>query len=315
MGYNTFDYFDHWTSDNTGDWISGELDYNNYYWWENTRLFTTERIFESKSRLLSWYAGLWDQSIFGWTHNKVDTWGSGDHVIIKFSMKESMGATNDTVRVLSKIKKGTTTTTTNFVSVPKPDPEDDLSLWLFYSSDEVYYEWKNVNTETMLASGQITGASIIPYPDNVPYLFHEQLDVAGGIFSWLQPTTLNWGNHPANGGCEWDTDYWFIRNHCFPEPGWDSFGIEEYLLGKIVIMPEQDYIKVYPNPADEILNVSKDFAGAALISIININGTAVYDEKIVGEITTIDVSRLPSGIYFVKLQSEKVIAVKRVVIK
>jgi hypothetical protein len=73
--------------------------------------------------------------------------------------------------------------------------------------------------------------------------------------------------------------------------------------------------EVYPNPADETLNVCKGFDGDVKLSLININGVEVYHQDIGVDKITIDVSKLPGGIYFVKTQSKKATGVKRVVIK
>lgn len=72
---------------------------------------------------------------------------------------------------------------------------------------------------------------------------------------------------------------------------------------------------VYPNPADEILNITKGFAGKVELSIISIQGIKVFATEFEGLNTEIDIKGLPSGVYFVQLKGDQVSGVKRVVIR
>jgi len=226
-GTEAFPYFDHWTTDNTGDWVYGVPGYNYYHWWEDTKSFTFYRVLESKSMLRSWNAGDYDVTMLGWTEDKENHSENIDHVAVVWSMRYDGGASDSTVRIRLHIKNGSTTTTTPFISIDKPDPNHDLSLKLIYYNNNVSYEWKDLDTGSILASDSITDSSKIPSPSNVQYFYHGQYDSPGGIFSWLSPTYLKWGNQPGNGGCEWHTDYWFIRNYTSVEPIWNSFGNEQ----------------------------------------------------------------------------------------
>jgi len=225
-GTNTFGYFDHWTSDNTGDWATGEPTNNHYTWWENTKSFTEYRAFESNHTMQSWNSGTWDWTVIGWTADKSSDWRYINHVILRWSMRESDGADDSTIRVHIDVKNGSNTTNTAYTDVSIPSSSDYLSLRLTYLSDNVSYEWKNLSTGFILSSGSINNSSCIPPPDNASYFMHEQFDGGAGIFLWSSPTTLDFGNIPGNGGGEWYFDYWFIRKYADTEPSWSSFGSE-----------------------------------------------------------------------------------------
>jgi hypothetical protein len=72
-------------------------------------------------------------------------------------------------------------------------------------------------------------------------------------------------------------------------------------------------VKIYPNPVDDVLHISSGNDAALKITITDINGTIVmavpHDER------SIDVSRLPSGIYFLQLQNVNGIHVYKVIKK
>ena len=60
----------------------------------------------------------------------------------------------------------------------------------------------------------------------------------------------------------------------------------------------ENSIKVYPNPAKDVLNIS--VANASKLEIINVTGQIVESTIVEGQ-TSIDVSRLNRGVYFVKV--------------
>lgn len=62
--------------------------------------------------------------------------------------------------------------------------------------------------------------------------------------------------------------------------------------------------QVYPNPAYRLVNIrSSGFLGK--VEIINASGVSVYRGHITDPLQSIDVSSLPSGIYFIKVQNGK----------
>lgn len=72
---------------------------------------------------------------------------------------------------------------------------------------------------------------------------------------------------------------------------------------------------LYPNPADEVLNATKGFAGKVELSIISSQSIKVFVSEFVGLNTEIDIKGFQSGVYFIQLNSDQVSGVKRVVIR
>lgn len=63
-------------------------------------------------------------------------------------------------------------------------------------------------------------------------------------------------------------------------------------------------LKVYPNPAGEILNVHYEQTGSALIEIIDLSGKIIRADLIQSNSEPIDVSQIESGIYLLRISSE-----------
>jgi photosystem II stability/assembly factor-like uncharacterized protein len=69
-------------------------------------------------------------------------------------------------------------------------------------------------------------------------------------------------------------------------------------------------LKIIPNPAkDKITLSSPAITGDTQLSIFNVNGEKVLERQLTQTETQIDISTLPRGVYFVKLQNEKIVEV------
>jgi uncharacterized delta-60 repeat protein/uncharacterized repeat protein (TIGR01451 family) len=75
-----------------------------------------------------------------------------------------------------------------------------------------------------------------------------------------------------------------------------------------------DGVIIFPNPANDIitLNIS-GFKGSTRLEIYNITGQLMQQQQINNENKMMDVSRLNSGIYFVKVKTDKGVTVKKFV--
>ena len=86
--------------------------------------------------------------------------------------------------------------------------------------------------------------------------------------------------------------------------------VEPDLGAKIdeVTVLDNDMLQVYPNPADNTIRVMVDAAsvGDLTVSLMSITGVQIYREEVAGNVSDIDVSKLKSGSYIVKVTSEGV---------
>ena len=69
-------------------------------------------------------------------------------------------------------------------------------------------------------------------------------------------------------------------------------------------------VKVYPNPAEGFVNVKAE--GLQSIELIDMMGRIVKEQSALQSTTTVDLSNLPSGLYFLRVTTDKGIAIERI---
>jgi len=72
-------------------------------------------------------------------------------------------------------------------------------------------------------------------------------------------------------------------------------------------------VKVYPNPAEGFVNVKAE--GLQSIELIDMMGRIVSQTSASHSATTIDLSNIPSGIYFLRVTTETGVALQRLEVK
>jgi hypothetical protein len=73
-------------------------------------------------------------------------------------------------------------------------------------------------------------------------------------------------------------------------------------------------IYIYPNPANEKITVlASDLSNNTRLSMFSISGQQHIDMLITEPETQIDITTLPGGIYFVRLQNEKMVEVVKMI--
>ena len=80
----------------------------------------------------------------------------------------------------------------------------------------------------------------------------------------------------------------------------------------------EENINLFPNPANDILNIviEKDLKQPIVIQMQNAQGQLIHSEKSNGfqNFIGLDIAHLPEGFYFVTVRTEKGMATKRLVI-
>lgn len=76
-------------------------------------------------------------------------------------------------------------------------------------------------------------------------------------------------------------------------------------------------VSIFPNPANEVLNVSVDLPIASTFSLTNLIGEVILTGKLAanGETLGIDVSKMSNGVYLFRVESELGIATKKIYIQ
>ena len=73
-------------------------------------------------------------------------------------------------------------------------------------------------------------------------------------------------------------------------------------------------IKVYPNPANGILNVV-NVSGTTTIKLYDVNGRLVRQQQAIGKSAQVPVSHLRNGEYLLKMESTTGVLTKKIVIQ
>ena len=75
-------------------------------------------------------------------------------------------------------------------------------------------------------------------------------------------------------------------------------------------------ISVYPNPVGDQLTISSNSAISGKLVIINSVGQSVYENNLNEERTkTLDLTGIPTGIYFIQIKNDNDILIQRKIIK
>ena len=74
-------------------------------------------------------------------------------------------------------------------------------------------------------------------------------------------------------------------------------------------------IEIFPNPADDIINIEIENINNAIIEIYSISGKLVYSREVNTKFETIDISGYAKGVYLVKVILDREVMVGKVVVE
>ncbi|MCF8303275.1 MAG: T9SS type A sorting domain-containing protein [Bacteroidales bacterium] len=96
------------------------------------------------------------------------------------------------------------------------------------------------------------------------------------------------------------------------------FGILDTTVNIVENMPKTDEIKIYPNPANSVLNIDFPVNYQVLntiIEILDINGRILLKSKASSGTTQLDIKQLNPGLYIMKIQNDKTLITRRIIIQ
>jgi hypothetical protein len=91
---------------------------------------------------------------------------------------------------------------------------------------------------------------------------------------------------------------------CFQDNSFELYNVSgldcEYLLGINEAVSIKPSVSVYPNPSNQIINITGNDLKQEIISIQIIDSEGM--EWIISKETTIDISNLPQGLYLIRIK-------------
>jgi hypothetical protein len=112
--------------------------------------------------------------------------------------------------------------------------------------------------------------------------------------------------------CVKENDQQIFRNETYPNCFYDQNSLTNNEQVHF-----QNKIEIYPNPASDQLFIDTRSEGQAKLQIrfFTTNGSIVFDKVVSGYHNTIDISMIPSGLYFIQVRTENSIMNKKVIIR
>ncbi len=186
------------------------------------------------------------------------------------------------------------------------NPSQDLKKSL--TSNALYFGLKNTKFGTIL-----------------PRLYAPSPFKDGSSFSHFDESTYPAGNtnslmSPSVKAAEVTQNPGELLLNCLNEMGWQINGLDGFVVTGVESIPEQIFeVKVFPNPAQDFLNVAfplRNQARIIKIELLNLNGKilqTVDSQVVVSDIFEIDIRNLIEGIYFLRIFDGEKITVRKIV--
>jgi len=176
---------------------------------------------------------------------------------------------------------------------------------LYDGDGNVYLEWDGLENNTVYSDPLILSSGCYKLQIN---------DRADDGLYWWNGSTQGTGSMKVK---NYNGDVLFTF-----EPEFGRFAIYEFGIGEITSTtetPEKHYISAYPNPANDELHLSiAGFENTKLsIRLLNAMSATVYEKEIATSSsvfnTTLNIAQLPSGIYFLQVQSDEFSEMKKII--
>ena len=184
------------------------------------------------------------------------------------------------------------------------------------------YAWKNVGNAgfslgeagfTSLAFNPLNGQPYVAYADNansnkatvMKFDGTNWVNLGGGGFSISEAPytslTFSPSDRPYVSFCDYG------NNHKVTVMKFDSVfvGIKE---------TNESILSVFPNPTSDYIRIEmSENAAQNKITIMNLSGQELITRQITETKTQLDISALPSGVYFVRLTGERMVKVGKII--
>ena len=193
-------------------------------------------------------------------------------------------------------------------------------------------------TAANINNGGLEGLYIFqtPPPSTTPNGFGQSYEEEGSPWDWWDNSLYGVMAQSVNGTAQTDTTFW-QNNSILGNPDMSAAKGNAYLdtvqgylnprmyevldlANDIAIINSVDEkinnsTKIYPNPANNFLNIVSLKTGISSVEIYNLNGQLVLNKEVNNNQKTLNISSLESGIYIVDILSENTSVKRKLVIE
>ncbi len=167
-------------------------------------------------------------------------------------------------------------------------------------ADGTYWAWGQ-NNHAQLGSGSTTPL-ISPY--QITSLTNVAAFAAGLSYSFAlksDNTLMTWAGNGFGELCDGTT-----ADRYTPSAAAGLCSILPLAAPNSEMVPAMNKeLVVYPNPSNGVLHLNTPFTGDCSVKVMNLTGQIVYQQKLINNQSTIEVSHLKPGIYILEASSEK----------
>jgi len=76
---------------------------------------------------------------------------------------------------------------------------------------------------------------------------------------------------------------------------------------------QEPIVKIYPNPANDLLTIETGQPGQHFIEITSLNGQLLYNDRMEGPTHQIDLSSFQKGLYFITIKSRDYVRTEKII--
>ena len=186
--------------------------------------------------------------------------------------------------------------------------------------DRVAVELMISNNEQLTS---LSGLESLQFVGALTIMGNQQLTSLAGIET-IDGPAMAWVNimsNPNLSTCDVQSICDFLSSQAGPAQIWDNAPgcndteeVEEACFTLVEELGASNGVRLIPNPSKDKITISSTLTtGNTQLSIFNISGEKVLERQLTENETQIDISALPRGVYFVRLQNEKMVEVGKMV--
>ncbi|MCF8364224.1 MAG: T9SS type A sorting domain-containing protein [Bacteroidales bacterium] len=219
----------------------------------------------------------------------------------------------------------------NFISNDPSNPLVEIPAALLANQGGITYSWNPESYQFLIFLTEYPEIDYLEIENMGTEILHLEFEIEypdepqNTKESWLSITPYTAYIYPGHSlTCTVSVYYWEFMSHhaeanillyandpCFPV---QEIPVIVDLVGAIDESGHKTEISIFPNPANEVLNITSDVP-MQKIKFVNTMGEEIRQENFEGNSFTLKTGDLPGGIYFIEIESKAGISMHKIVLK